>query len=188
MATTRLPRPLTPEELRACERAADRPEVRAAMVFLHETGLRVSEACAITSSEARSWPRPPWWCRRSVCARHGASVRIVGKGDKERVVVLTRRALLAARVLLAASRNGHLMPWTDRGLRAALATVGRRAGVHLHPHRFRHTLASELVEAGVPIEVVADMLGHSSTEITRLYWQASARAKRRALRRRARSR
>jgi site-specific recombinase XerD len=156
------------------------------MVFLHETGLRVSEACRIPLQEAERWPTPPPWCRRGSCRRHRAVLRVVGKGDRERVVVLTPRALRAAATLRAEPRNGHLIGLSDRGLRAALQRIGEEVGVHLHPHRFRHTLASELVEAGVPIEIVADMLGHSTTEITRLYWIASERAKAEALRRRAR--
>lgn len=185
MTTTRLPKPLEPDELRALYSAAP-PEVGAAMHFLHESGLRISEACAIASEEASTWPVPPRWCRKPGCRRHRAKLRVVGKGDRERVVMLTPEALRSARVLLRASSNGHLMPWPDRQVRRLFAEVGKATGIHVHPHRFRHTLASELVEAGVPIEVVADMLGHSTTEITRLYWMASERAKVAALSRRRR--
>jgi integrase/recombinase XerD len=187
VTTTRLPKPYEPAELDALRRAAhDRPDVGAAMVFLHETGLRIAEACAITSTEAGAWPRPPWWCRRPTCRTHRRTVRIIGKGDRERVVVLTPAALRSAATLLTFSTNGHLFPWTDRGVRYLFERVGAAAGVHCHPHRFRHTHATELVEAGVAIEVVADMLGHSTTEITRLYWMASERAKVAALSRRRR--
>ncbi len=185
MTTTRLPKPFTEAELKVLYGEA-RPEVAAAMRFLHETGLRISEACAITRQEAEGWPAPPWWCRRAVCPRHRALLRIVGKGDKERTVLLSVAALRAAHALLRVSRNGKLMPWSDRRVRELFAEVGEQVGVHCHPHRFRHTFASELVEAGVPIEVVADMLGHSRTEITRLYWTASARLKAAALTQRAR--
>jgi len=187
MTTTRLPKPYTRSELGALYDAASvRPEVSAAMRFLHDTGLRISEACAISTEEARSWPLPPRWCRRPACPRHRASFRTIGKGDRERIVMLTPAALRAARVLVDNSSNGHMMPWTDRGVRYLFEQVGQAAGVHCHPHRFRHTLASELVESGVPIEIVADMLGHSKTEITRLYWIASERAKVEALSRRRR--
>jgi len=187
MTTLRLPKPFTDTELRALERAAhDRPEIRATMAFLRETGLRSAEACSITSGEARAWPNPPRWCRRPGCRRHGAVLRVIGKGDKERVVVLTPQALRAARVMVAFGSNGHLIPWSDRGLRFVLAEIGKTAGVHCHPHRFRHTHVTELVESGVPIEIVADMVGHSRTDITRLYWSASERARVGALRSRGR--
>lgn len=100
--------------------------------------------------------------------------------------MLTPAALRASRELLEVTSNGHLFPWTDRGVRWLFAEVGKVAGVHCHPHRFRHTLASELVESGVAIEIVADMLGHSKTDVTRLYWIASERSKREALSRRGR--
>jgi len=186
VTTTRLPKPYTRAELDALYAAAHRPDVAAAMRFLHETGLRIAEACAIPTEVAARWPVPPWWCRRKACRRHSSMVRVIGKGDRERVVVLSPVALRAADVLRHATSNGHLMPWTDRGVRYLFAEVGARAGVHCHPHRFRHTLASELVESGVAIEIVADMLGHSKTDVTRLYWIASERSKVNALHRRAR--
>ena len=188
MTTTRLPKPFAPDELeRLYSAASARPDVAAAMRFLHETGLRIAEACAISSAEAGAWPHPPRWCRRPGCRRHGRVVlRVIGKGDRERVVILTPAALRSARVLLSHTSNGRLMPWTDRGVRFLFDQVGRAAGVHCFPHRFRHSYASELVESGVPIEVVADMLGHSTVEITRLYWVASERAKVAALARRRR--
>ena len=186
MTTLRLPKPFSPVELDRLFATVDRDDVRAAMVLLHETGLRIAEACSISSEEARTWKAPPWWCRRRICRRHAASVRLIGKGDRERAVPLSREAVRASRVLLAATSNGQLIPWTDRGVRWLFKEVGDRAGVHCHPHRFRHTLATELVEGGVPIEIVADILGHSSSEVTKLYWAASQRSKVAALRRRRR--
>jgi len=186
VTTLRLPKPFTGVELDRLFAAVDREDVRAAMSFLHETGLRIGEACSISSDEARTWKAPPWWCRRRVCRRHAASVRVIGKGDRERAVPLSREAVKASRVLLEVTSNGHLMPWTDRGVRYHFERVGKKAGVHCHPHRFRHTLATELVEGGVPIEIVADILGHSSSEITKLYWVASQRSKVAAFSRRRR--
>lgn len=172
MTGRRLPRPFTPAELTALERAA-RPEVAATMCFLRETGLRSAEACSLSSEDARSWARPPWWCRRAGCARHSVSVRIIGKGDKERAVLLTPVALRASRVMAAHASNGHLIGWSDRGLRYVLAEAGKTAGVHCHPHRYRHTWITELVESGAPIEVVADMAGHASIDTTRIYYASS---------------
>lgn len=179
MATRRLPRPLDREELRRIRRACrKRPEVWDLIVLLRETGLRSAEVLQLSVEEAKRWPR---------LSRRPVTVRIIGKGDKERLVVLTRQARAAARRLARAGRaRTQLVPWSDRGMRYVLREVGEAAGVHLHPHRLRHTHISELVEAGVPIEVVADMVGHSRVDITRLYWTASARAKTAALRARRR--
>jgi integrase len=192
MSTRRLPKPFDDGELEALRRAsADRPDVWALCVFLRETGLRSAEACAISSEQVRRWPVPGRIRNR----RPRVKLRVIGKGKggmanegggKERVVMLTPDALRAAHTLLGYSTNGHLVPWTDRGMRYLMAELGKKAGVHAHPHRFRHQFVTELVESGVPIEVVADMAGHSRTDITRLYWQASERAKLEALERRRR--
>jgi integrase len=89
-------------------------------------------------------------------------------------------------VLLGYGTNGHLVPWSERGLRYVLEEVGKKAGVHCHAHRFRHTAISAWVEAGTPIEVVADMAGHEDVNTTRLYFASSIRLRREALRRRRR--
>lgn len=195
MTTRRLPKPLERGELRALYEACDRPEITATMTLLVETGLRSAEVLSITRETAAAWPKPGLIRRR----HPQVSFRVIGKGPgsmhteaggKERVVMLTRPALLAAQVLLDHSstngRGAYLVPWSDRGLRYVLAELGKKAGVHLSPHRFRHTHATQLIEADVPIDVVADMLGHSKLDITRLYVLTSERAKVEALDRRRR--
>ncbi len=187
MSSRRLPKPFDAQEIRALERAAgDRPDVRAAMTFLRETGLRISEAISIPRAQAQGWPSPRKGVARWLRHDRPVAVRIIGKGDKERTVVLTREAIAAGKLLAAHSKGETMWPWTARGTRWLFDQVGRRAGVHCHPHRWRHTYVSELIEAGVPVEIVADMAGHSAVDITRLYWSASTRAKVDALRRRHR--
>ena len=190
--TTRTPRPFEPAELEALRVSAlemDRPDVWAAMEWLRETGCRIAEACAISSDEARTWTVPPWWCRRSACLHHASFVIVNGKGSKERRVLLSRRAVLASQVLLEHTSNGSLLPWTDRGCRWLFAQVGARAGVvGVSPHRFRHQAVFDLLEASVPVEVVADMMGHSTVDITRIYYLTSKRRQVAAARMRSRRR
>jgi integrase/recombinase XerC len=187
MTTTRLPKPLSEAELARVHRAAsDRPDVQATITWLRETGLRIAEACSVTTEEARAWDRPPWWCRRQICPIHSPAVHVVGKGSKPRLVPLTRRALAAADVLLTSSTNGHLLGVTDRGVRYLFERVGTKAGIHLHPHRLRHQFAFDLIEGNCPIEVVADLMGHSTVDITRLYYKSSRRTLSRAMRSRRR--
>lgn len=192
MTGRRLPKPFAPAEMHALMVAAKpRPELAAIVVFLAETGLRSAETCSITSPEVRGWPTPPWYCRRRGCRRHATTYRVIGKGDKERMIPVSAEAIRAAKTLTAFSRNGHMVPWSDRGLRYVIAELGKRAGVeNAHPHRFRHTFATELVNAGLPIETVADLMGHSRVDITRLYFLTSSvraidalRVRRRTLRR-----
>lgn len=93
---------------------------------------------------------------------------------------------LAVRPAAPAPATGRLSrgkrgPYTDRGVRSLLATLGRRAGVaDVHPHRFRHDTARRLVES-VDLPTVAALLGHSRLDTVRLYSQPDAAALERAV-------
>jgi integrase/recombinase XerC len=58
---------------------------------------------------------------------------------------------------------------TSSGLQRRLAEIGRLAGLEVTPHTLRHTFAKNLVDAGVSLEKVAALLGHSSLNTTRIY-------------------
>jgi integrase/recombinase XerC len=66
-------------------------------------------------------------------------------------------------------------------MQGILAEMGRRAGVEVHPHTLRHTLAKNLVDAGVGLQEVAALLGHSSLNATRVYVTPGERDLERAL-------
>ena len=175
MTTFRAPKPYTETELRALFRAcreADRPDVNALCRLLLCTGMRSAEVLQIPTELVRTW-RPHSHLRRFT----PPVFRVIGKGDKERLVLFSAEAVRAARDLLPFTANGQLVPWTDRGMRFVLAEIGRKAGVHCHAHRFRHSYAQEHVEAGTPLQVLADMMGHSSLDVTRLYYSSSVRVR-----------
>jgi integrase/recombinase XerC len=95
-----------------------------------------------------------------------------------------REALAALQPAPAAAPGaifrGKRGPYTDRGVRGLLATLGRRADVPgVHPHRFRHDAARRLVEA-VDLPTVAALLGHSRLETVRVYSQPDQAALERA--------
>jgi site-specific recombinase XerD len=72
----------------------------------------------------------------------------------------------------ARSSSANGAAYTARGIRDLLTTLGRRAGVEdVHPHRFRHDCARQLVAAGVDLPTVAALLGHSRLDTVRLYSQ-----------------
>jgi integrase len=174
--------PLAPKGFTAVERhrlrrEAERagPVADAIVTALLNTGLRVDELVRLT------------WADVTLRPRSGAA-RIRGKGVKVRVVPLNaavRAALAALRpappvVAAGAIFRGKRGPYTDRGIRALLAGLGRRAGVeHVHPHRFRHDTARRLVEA-VDLPTVAALLGHSRLDTVRIYSQPDQAALERA--------
>ena len=101
-----------------------------------------------------------------------------GKGNKERTVYLDE----VAGMLLAEYLNGRIddVPALfinkqhDRlnpgGVRAMLNKLAEKAGVdHVHPHKFRRTLATGLARHGMPIQEVAKVLGHEKLDTTMKY-------------------
>jgi site-specific recombinase XerD len=56
----------------------------------------------------------------------------------------------------------------------AVKRVARRLGQNLHPHMFRHSYATELLERGADLRVIRDLLGHESVATTEIYTHVSA--------------
>jgi len=152
--------------------AAKRQAVRdQAMVILFlNTGLRVSELCGLELDDI------------TLSERKG-EIRVMGKGEKARTVPLnnTARSVLGEWLnLRPESRQSEAFvvqvfvgkkgePITPSGVHRRLSELGRRAGVDLSAHTLRHTFAKNLVDAGVTLEKVAALLGHSSLDTTRVY-------------------
>lgn len=147
---------------------------RAILEILYGCGLRVSEACGLLISH--------------VYLAEGF-VRVVGKGDKERLVPLGEMAADAfARYLDARppaaepafddvaflNKNGHPLS------RVAIFNLVKKqalvAGVNkeISPHTFRHSFATHLIENGADLRVVQEMLGHESILTTEIYTHIDA--------------
>ncbi|HVT17869.1 MAG TPA: tyrosine-type recombinase/integrase [Thermoanaerobaculia bacterium] len=152
----------------------------AVLELLFATGARVSEICSLKSEE--------------VDLREG-SVRILGKGARERLIQLcddeTIAALKAHQSLYQGS-NGHSEYFfrseighhlSDQSVRAMLKNAAVRAGLQLHltPHMIRHSIATLLLERGVDIRYIQHLLGHSSIATTQIYTSVEAGQQRRLL-------
>ena len=146
---------------------------RAALELLYGSGLRASELVGLDLDDAD-------------LSRRLARVR--GKGGKERIVPFGREAESALRAylpdraawrsrgaeppagepLLVNQRGGRL---SDRSLRRILdAAVARIAMVaHIHPHTLRHAFATHLLEAGMDLRAIQELLGHASLSTTQRY-------------------
>ncbi|MBT0769085.1 tyrosine-type recombinase/integrase [Kineosporia sp. J2-2] len=123
------------------------------------------------------------------------SIRIHGKGSRERVVYYTGswlnpllRAYLDARADLGVGHpyllfKNDLDPMTTSALRDRIAGAGRasRIGRHLTPHMFRHSAATQLLESGIDIRYVQRLLGHASISTTEIYTHVSDVALRRVI-------
>lgn len=131
----------------------------ALMLFLLHTGLRIAEACALEMSDVQIGERSGW-------------VVVHGKGNKSRQVPLNadvRQALKAWLEVRDGEGQRLFGALTPSGAYRRLAAIGQRAGVNVHPHTLRHTMAKNLVDAGVGLERVAALLGHANLNTTRVY-------------------
>jgi len=165
------PKALDVDQQRALLRAAEEstPRDRAIVALLLFSGLRLSEAAALSMADVR------------ISARKGVVVVRSGKGDAYREVelnALLRKMLdewTAQRADIAAededrffvSRSGRAL--SARSIDLAVRRVAGRAGLELSAHVLRHTFVTGLVRAGHDLVLVAELAGHRRLETTRRY-------------------
>jgi integrase/recombinase XerD len=143
---------------------------RALLEILYACGLRVSEVINLKSSDINSSEK---------------IVRVLGKGSKERLVPVGKSALKWIDSYLQHSRNTLARPYSEdylflnwRGRKLSrmaiwdiinkyseLAKIQKR----LHPHIFRHSFATHLLEGGADLRAIQEMLGHADISTTQIY-------------------
>lgn len=131
------------------------------LYLLYGGGLRVSEACQLCWKNVRT---------------HSAEVLIMGKGQKERWVVLPQKAMDAITALPRVSAS----IWGVRGLTERKAydwirKLGKEARLRapLHPHALRHSYATHLITAGMNLRTLQELMGHASLTSTEKYLHLS---------------
>jgi integrase/recombinase XerD len=176
----RLPKYLTKEEaarLLAAPNTGEYEDVRdrAMLELLYASGLRVSELIGLKPEAANL--QDGW-------------VRVLGKGNKERMVPVHARALATLKVYLMERERRFKNPGpelflgrTGRGISRVqfwrrLRELGERAGIKakLHPHLLRHTFATHLLQGGADLRSVQEMLGHADLSTTQIYTHLDASA------------
>jgi integrase/recombinase XerC len=136
---------------------------------LYSTGMRISELV-----------RLKWEDLDTEFSR----AKVLGKGNKERYVFFGEKAseFLKMYQLLNGNNskgivflNKNKKPLTDRGVRYILNEIRKINGIEksISPHKFRHSFATDLLDAGADIRYVQEMLGHSSLKTTQIYLTVS---------------
>ena len=141
---------------------------RALMELLYSSGLRLAELVSldVASLDLKD-----------------AVVHVLGKGRKARIVPVGRLALRALRGWLQeratlarhdenalfVGRNGARLGARAVQVRVALWARRQGLGVHVHPHLFRHSFASHLLESGGELRGVQELLGHAAISTTQIY-------------------
>lgn len=142
---------------------------RALLEVLYASGLRVSELCQLKIQDVGD-----------------EAVRVMGKGSKERIVPIGRKAIEAVDRYLAVrenespilflSRNGkpldRVLVWRMIKKRALQAGISKT----ISPHTLRHSFATHLLEGGAELRVIQEMLGHATIATTDRYTHVSRKA------------
>jgi site-specific recombinase XerD len=168
----RLPRVVSPNDVKQLLATAETLEkaplrTQALLQVLYGTGARVSEVCAIDIEDIDFG---------------NATIRVRGKGNKERVVLLTPSAMNAILAyirfrpaegpLFTNRRDQRLAPISVQ--RVVLATA-KTAGIteRVTPHALRHSFATHMLERGADVRVLQELLGHSNLSTTQIYTHVS---------------
>lgn len=148
---------------------------RAIIEMLYSSGIRSSELLDLSENMINMQDR---------------ELRVIGKGNKERITFFSKTAkkylteYIEAKksktyydknIVFANSKGGKL---TTRSLRRLIEDYNKRSGItkELTPHVFRHTFATQLLNSGVDIRYVQELLGHTSIATTQFYTHVSKKA------------
>ncbi len=164
----RLPRDLSDEQVSRLWAVISQPRDRAWFALMLRAGLRVAEVAALTLTALLT----------PASADQPARLRVQGKGQKERIVLLTADAAAVLQAWLdvrptseheAIFLNERGQPLSANGIEWLLRGYSQAAGLKASPHQLRHTFARQLLEGGMPITSLGKLLGHAQISTTEIY-------------------
>lgn len=142
----------------------------ALLEILYGTGARISEAAGLTADDIDL---------------ENATIRLFGKGSKERILPLGSYAIAAIEAYMVRGRpvlaskgkgtpalflNKRGNPLSRQSAWGVIQDIAAKAGIDgVSPHTFRHSFATHLLQGGADVRVVQEMLGHSSVTTTQIY-------------------
>lgn len=164
----KLREPFTELEMEVIRNSCKSLKEKALIEFLFSTGCRVSELCGVRLDDVNYVTK---------------EVKLFGKGKKHRISYINAKAEIALKEYLA-SRNDpteYLFvsdkhphdKLTTAAIEKILRNLGKRTGMKIYPHRFRHTFATVALNRGMPLAEVQCVLGHSSIDTTLIYAKIS---------------
>lgn len=166
-AEKKIKKPLSDTELEILRRKCTAGRDISLIEFLYSTGVRVSELVALNRQDIDF---------------DGMKLVVYGKGAKEREVYLTAAACMHLREYLNSRTDNNEALFvslripherlTVSGIEEILRRMGKSTGIEkVHPHRFRRTMATNILNKGMPIEEVKEILGHVKLDTTMIYCQ-----------------
>lgn len=157
---------LTHEELEMLRMSCASERDRAMLEFLYSTGCRLDEVVKLNKDDI-GW--------------NDDSVKVLGKGDKERIVYLNAKAKVYLWKYLSSRKDSQealfvssKQPYNrigNRGFEKVISTLGKKAGLKqdVFPHLIRHTTATHMLQNGASLVEVQEYLGHDSPATTQIY-------------------
>lgn len=171
----RLPKALSIEELEMLRESCKTNRQRAFLEILYATGCRLSEIQQLN---------------RNDIDYHAKSCKVIGKGDKEREVYFSHKAMYHLEKYLKSRTDGNeaLMVserrphgrLSKRSIQREITLLAQQAGLEkrVSPHTLRHTFATLTLNNGADITAVQALLGHSNPATTQIYAQLTQEKKR----------
>jgi len=157
--------PLTAYELEELRWSCQSIREKALVDFLYSTGIRVSECRDVDIADVD-------FVSRSVVIRHG-------KGDKRRTVFFNAESELTLRKYLATRSDDcpslFVTDWKParrmcvKALENIITKASARTGLHVYPHKLRHTFATSGLRGGMPLDKLQALMGHAKPETTLIY-------------------
>lgn len=128
-------------------------DIKLSIMIMVSTGMRVSEARTLTYEQINM---------------STAQAVVKGKGNKERTIFFPSYIIEA--IKLRGKQEGEIFAgWQDREFRYAIFLAFDRIGVKMSPHLLRHTFASNAINRGMRLDVLREILGHTSISTTQIY-------------------
>lgn len=158
--------PLSDIELELLRNSTTNIRDKAILEFFFSTGCRVSEVCSLDKTDINFTSR---------------TIKVLGKGDKERIVFLNAAAIVSLQKYLNSRTDTDpalfvciRKPYTrlkKGSIEKIIKRLGEKAGLNrnIYPHLIRHTTATYLLNHGMNLEEVQLILGHESVDTTRIY-------------------
>ena len=139
---------------------------KAILELMYSSGLRVSEVSNLKIQDIRS----------------NKSIKVLGKGSKERILPITERAfecinnyIMVSREIFTNEKSGQFLFLGIRGGKLSDREIRRivKLRVGTFPHSIRHTFATHLLDGGADLRIVQELLGHNDPNTTQIYTHVS---------------
>lgn len=166
----RLRKSMTIEELERIRLACNTERERALVEFLFSTGCRISEVANCNISDVNFMDN---------------TIRVVGKGNKERIVCFNDKSKLYIKKYLNTRKDNNPALFISskkpygrmgtRGLELIISNIASKANIDkkVFPHLFRHTMATLSLQSGANITTIQHLLGHTTPATTQIYAENS---------------